>query len=68
MELISNQFDTREIRRALSLSVEGFARKLDIAANTIRRWESGDHAPQPRMLRKLAMFVEAEQPTLHWTR
>ena len=68
MELLSNQFDVRTIRKALSLSIEGLARALDVSSRTISRWEHEQNSPQPRHLVKLKEFVAEKQPTLHWTR
>ena len=68
MELLSNQYDIKEIRRALSLSLEGMARALDVSLHTVYRWEHGQNSPQPRHLQKLREFVEIQKPTLDWTK
>src|SRR5258706_13170414 len=44
----------RELRGALSQ--EALAAKLNIAANTVSRWETGTYKPTPEDLDKLARF------------
>jgi putative transcriptional regulator len=36
----------REIREALGISQEGFARKVGVAYNTVNRWEKGKSLPK----------------------
>jgi DNA-binding transcriptional regulator YiaG len=36
----------REIRQALGISQEGFARKIGVAYNTVNRWEKGKSLPK----------------------
>jgi DNA-binding transcriptional regulator YiaG len=36
----------REIREALSISQEGFARRVGVAYNTVNRWEKGKSLPK----------------------
>ena len=64
MEMISQQFDVRGIRRACYMSIENLAQALGVSARTVSRWEHGEHEPQGRHLRKLADFVEIEQPEI----
>jgi transcriptional regulator with XRE-family HTH domain len=49
----------RELRlsyRRGSLSQEGLAAELKVAANTVSRWETGTYKPRPEDLDKLARF------------
>jgi putative transcriptional regulator len=36
----------REIREALGISQEGFARRVGVAYNTVNRWEKGKSLPK----------------------
>jgi putative transcriptional regulator len=36
----------REIREALGISQEGFARRIGVAYNTVNRWEKGKSLPK----------------------
>jgi putative transcriptional regulator len=36
----------REIREAMGISQEGFARKVGVAYNTVSRWEKGKSLPK----------------------
>ena len=46
----------REMRTQASLSQEKLAVELDVAANTVSRWETGTYKPTPEDLDKLARF------------
>jgi transcriptional regulator with XRE-family HTH domain len=51
----------RELRQAYpegALSQDALATKLQIAANTVSRWETGTYKPTPEDLDKLARFFQ----------
>ncbi len=57
----------KEIREKLGLTQEQFAHKMQVAAYTIRRWESGKSEPQQihqqqldRLARKLVNVKQKE--------
>jgi len=43
----------RELRRALGLTQEQFARRLDVTFGTINGWENGKHVPIPALRSRL---------------
>ena len=47
----------KEIRRQLSLSQEGLARKLDVSFSTINRWENGRSSPSKLAQKQFDAFV-----------
>jgi transcriptional regulator with XRE-family HTH domain len=51
----------RELRKAYpggTLSQDGLAAKIKVAANTVSRWETGNYKPTPEDLDKLARFFK----------
>ncbi len=46
----------RELRSQGGLSQDKLAAELDVAANTVSRWETGTYKPTPEDLDKLARF------------
>lgn len=42
------------------MNITAVARKAVIRPETIRRWLSGEHQPQDRMVRRLAMALELD--------
>lgn len=46
-----------------SLSQDALALKLNVAANTVSRWETGTYKPTPEDLDKLARFFEVSIAT-----
>jgi transcriptional regulator with XRE-family HTH domain len=56
----------RELRASYpkgSLSQEELAAELNVAANTVSRWETGTYKPTPEDLDKLARFFEVSITT-----
>jgi len=50
--------EVREIRNALSLTVEQFAARLGVAVRTVTRWERGESRPSPVMRRLLVSIAK----------
>jgi transcriptional regulator with XRE-family HTH domain len=56
----------RELRKNYpegTLSQDGLATKIGVAANTVSRWETGSYKPTPEDLDKLARFFEVSITT-----
>ncbi|MCI2429293.1 helix-turn-helix domain-containing protein [Candidatus Acetothermia bacterium] len=51
--------EVQELREALGLSQEDFARLLGVSVRTISRWESGASLPHPLAMKELARWRKA---------
>lgn len=53
-----------ERRKSLGFTQEAFAERLDVDSKTVRRWETGETAPQPWIRTKLARLLQVSASQL----
>lgn len=51
--------DIRNLRKAVLLSQESFAKELGVSFSTVNRWEMGKSRPSYAALKKLKNFLKA---------